>query len=284
MRECDGGPCGPPILTQTKGYPGERVGPGFGPTRKRPLCPKAEQEETEREDVERVSLPEKRARISTGENFLNMPRHPNATYIFLKSPHPPALFCLLFMNLSNSGRSFPFILSYAELIPCSFKKKSFHFFCCFLLPNQFHLKPAPSPTYPHHPPFYHFLSHLSLCVAASSEKCLILPLSGVRDRSEEEGQPFSLSSLSSGVPLLRLLTLFKAALFFSFHLLSFFPPVWVPFFYFLFLACGIALALPGTGRRVKYPSPVSFRGENSPSVFIALCLCLIFDFPSPFTP
>lgn len=89
MRECDGGHCGPPILTQTKGYPGERFGPGFGPTRKRPFCPKAEQEETEREDGERVSHPEKRARISTGENFLNMPRHTNATYVFLKSPLPP---------------------------------------------------------------------------------------------------------------------------------------------------------------------------------------------------
>lgn len=148
MRECDGGHCGPPILTQTKGYPGERFGPGFGPTRKRPFCPKAEQEETEREDVERVSHPEKRARISTGENFLNMPRHTNATYIFLKSPPPLALFRLLFMNLSNSGRSYPFILSCAELILI---KKSFNFFCYFLPPNQFHLKPAPSPTYPHHP-------------------------------------------------------------------------------------------------------------------------------------
>lgn len=180
------------------------------------------------------------------------------------------------MNLSNSGRSYPFILSYAELI--LIKNRSISFVTSSL-PINSTLNPLHHPPTPTTPAFYHFLSHLSLCVAASSEKCLILPLSGVRDRSEEEGQPFSLSSLSSGVPLLRLLTLFKAALFFSFHLLSFFPPVWVPFFFvflFLFLAFGIALALPGTGRRVKYPSPVSFRGgELSRSLY---CFVSLPDF------
>lgn len=109
-------------------------------------------------------------------------------------------------------------------------KKSFLFFCRFLLSNQFHLKPLhPNPP---PPPPHHSLSHLSLCVAASSEKCLILPLSGVRERGEEEGQPFSLSSFSSAVPPLRLPTLFKAALFFPFHLLSFFPHLFgFPFFF-----------------------------------------------------
>lgn len=71
MRECEGGHCVTPILTHAKGYPGEKVTPGFGLTRKRPLCPKAEQEE--REDGERVSHPEKRARICLGKKFLNMP-------------------------------------------------------------------------------------------------------------------------------------------------------------------------------------------------------------------
>nr|XP_046259763.1 BCL-6 corepressor isoform X2 [Scatophagus argus] len=67
MRECEGGHCVPPILTPAKGYNGEKVSPGFGPTRKRLLCPRAEQEDMEREDGERVSHPEKRARISTDE-------------------------------------------------------------------------------------------------------------------------------------------------------------------------------------------------------------------------
>lgn len=86
MRECEGGHCVPPILTHAKGYPVEKVSPGFGPTRKRPLCPKAEQEETEGEDGERVSHPEKRARICIGKKFLN---------IFLKSLPSPSFVCHL---------------------------------------------------------------------------------------------------------------------------------------------------------------------------------------------
>lgn len=84
VRECDGGQCGPPILTQTKAYPGDKVGPGFGAPRKRPLCLKAEPEEAEREDGERLSHPEKRARISSGERLSNRFCHSSAT-----SSHPP---------------------------------------------------------------------------------------------------------------------------------------------------------------------------------------------------
>lgn len=85
-RESEGGHCLPPTLTVAKGHPEEAANPGFGPTRKRLLCPKVEQEDTEQEEGERVSHPEKRARISTGENFLYMPRHlPHATPVFLSS-------------------------------------------------------------------------------------------------------------------------------------------------------------------------------------------------------
>ncbi|XP_068184853.1 BCL-6 corepressor isoform X2 [Antennarius striatus] len=69
IRECEGGHCVPPILTPAKGYPGEKVIPGFGLSRKRPLGLKVEQEHTEREEGgERASHPEKRARISTDEH------------------------------------------------------------------------------------------------------------------------------------------------------------------------------------------------------------------------
>lgn len=70
MGECEGGHSLPPILAQTKGYLGEKVVPAFGPSRKRLLCPKTEQDETESDDCERLSHPEKRARISTGEDVL----------------------------------------------------------------------------------------------------------------------------------------------------------------------------------------------------------------------
>lgn len=74
IRESEGGHCVPPTLTPVKGYPEEKVGSGFGPTRKRQLCLKAEPEDTE--EGERLSYPEKRAKI-LGENFLNMLRHPH---------------------------------------------------------------------------------------------------------------------------------------------------------------------------------------------------------------
>lgn len=83
----------PPVLTPAKGYPEEKVIPGFGPTRKRPLGLKTEPEDTERDEGDRVFHPEKRARISTGENFLNMPRHPHAASIFLKPPLAPLFIC-----------------------------------------------------------------------------------------------------------------------------------------------------------------------------------------------
>ena len=138
MRECEGGHCVPPILTPAKGYLEEKVNPGFGPSRKRPLSSKAEQDDTEREDGERMSHPEKRARISAGEDFLNMLRHPHVTSIFPQITRGgwgwglsrerqggewgvEGAGALLSVHLSNSARSLPFILCSAEprLIPCS---------------------------------------------------------------------------------------------------------------------------------------------------------------------
>ncbi|XP_067460092.1 BCL-6 corepressor isoform X2 [Thunnus thynnus] len=66
-RESEGAYCTPPTLTVGKGHPEEAASPGFGPTRKRLLCPKVEHEDTEQEEGERVSHPEKRARISLDE-------------------------------------------------------------------------------------------------------------------------------------------------------------------------------------------------------------------------
>ncbi|XP_026150731.1 BCL-6 corepressor isoform X2 [Mastacembelus armatus] len=66
-REPEGGHCVPPTLTPAKGYAEEKSIPGFGPTRKRPLVYKAEQDDTEKEEGERVCHPEKRAKISTDE-------------------------------------------------------------------------------------------------------------------------------------------------------------------------------------------------------------------------
>ncbi|XP_056900121.1 BCL-6 corepressor isoform X3 [Takifugu flavidus] len=66
VKECEGGQCTPSILAQTKGYHGEKVISGFEASRKRLLG--HEQEETERDDRERVSHPEKRARISADEH------------------------------------------------------------------------------------------------------------------------------------------------------------------------------------------------------------------------
>lgn len=92
--ESEGGHCVPPTLTPAKGYPEERACHGFGPTRKRPLGLKTDQDDTEREEGERVSHQEKRAKISTGENFLNMPCHSYGTSIFLKSSTTPLFICL----------------------------------------------------------------------------------------------------------------------------------------------------------------------------------------------
>lgn len=61
----------PSILAQTKGYHGEKVIASFEASRKRLLSPQ-EPEETVRDDKERVSHPEKRARVSAGEkNFIS---------------------------------------------------------------------------------------------------------------------------------------------------------------------------------------------------------------------
>ncbi|XP_034549785.1 BCL-6 corepressor isoform X2 [Notolabrus celidotus] len=62
-RESEGGHCVPPTLTPIKGYPDERVNHSFGLNRKRPL--KFEQDDSEREEEERLSHPEKRAKICT---------------------------------------------------------------------------------------------------------------------------------------------------------------------------------------------------------------------------
>ncbi|XP_038576843.1 BCL-6 corepressor isoform X1 [Micropterus salmoides] len=64
MRESEGDYCVPPTLKPAKGYTEENASPGFGPTRKRQLCPKAEQDDTDREEVDRLSHPEKRAKLS----------------------------------------------------------------------------------------------------------------------------------------------------------------------------------------------------------------------------
>lgn len=66
VKECEGGQCAPSILAQAKGYHGEKVISSFEASRKRLLG--HEQEETERDDRERH--PEKRARISAGEENL----------------------------------------------------------------------------------------------------------------------------------------------------------------------------------------------------------------------
>lgn len=68
MREPEESHCMPPTLTPSKGYAEEKDGSGFGVTRKRPLGPKVEPEDYEREEYH----PEKRAKLSIGENF---PKH-----------------------------------------------------------------------------------------------------------------------------------------------------------------------------------------------------------------
>lgn len=60
VKECEGGQCAPSILAQTKGYHGEKVISSFEASRKRLLG-------HDQEETERVSHPEKRARISAGE-------------------------------------------------------------------------------------------------------------------------------------------------------------------------------------------------------------------------
>lgn len=66
VKECDGGQCVPSVLAQTK------VISSFEASRKRLLDP-LEQEESGRDDRERVSHPEKRARISAGEKNVTSP-------------------------------------------------------------------------------------------------------------------------------------------------------------------------------------------------------------------
>lgn len=61
-RESEGAHCVPPTLTPVKGFPEEKVNHGDGPNRKRSL--RSEQDDTEEEEEERLSHPEKRSRIS----------------------------------------------------------------------------------------------------------------------------------------------------------------------------------------------------------------------------
>ncbi|KAM3836008.1 BCL-6 corepressor-like, partial [Diretmus argenteus] len=70
VREAEGGHCAPPTLALAIGHLQEKAGSGSGPTRKRPLVPKPaeeEEEEEDREEGDRVSHPEKRAKIYTDE-------------------------------------------------------------------------------------------------------------------------------------------------------------------------------------------------------------------------
>lgn len=67
-RESEERLCMPPTLTPSKEFLEEKVGPDFGAARKRPLI-KEEQEDAE--EGER----EKRAKLSMGENFRNVPTH-----------------------------------------------------------------------------------------------------------------------------------------------------------------------------------------------------------------
>lgn len=275
MKECEEGHCMPPTLTPSKGFPDERTSPGFGVTRKRPLGLKAEDEDTEMEG-ERVIHLEKRAKLCTGENFTNKraSRMPQIASPFCSSS-------ALHASLEFRPVSFPSPCDAEHrFIPCSFFKKS-HFYNHYFHPNQFHLTSVPS----QHalPPLSCSLSCVSLCVAASSEKCLILPLSGVREKRRRGTAIPSVSlslSLLSALPFLRCAYPPSSKLLFSSPF--FFPSsVWVSFLFLFSLACGIVLVLLGTGRRVKYPSPVNFMGENPPSAFpafIALFLHPTLDF------
>lgn len=162
MRECEGGHCMPPILTPAKGYLEEKVNSGFGPSRKRLLSSKAEQDDTEREDGERLSHTEKRARISAGEDFSNMLRHPHATSILPQITREGAGLCFPFISLILPVL---FPSSCVLLSPVSslvLYKKSFYSFCRFLLPNQFHLKPVPSQP-PLSPPIPLSVPSFALC-------------------------------------------------------------------------------------------------------------------------
>ena len=95
VKECEGGQCLPSILAQTKGYHGEKVISSFEASRKRLLSP-LEQEETARDDRERVSQPEKRARICAGEShfiFFPLNLFKSLARRNFASAHWPTNFC-----------------------------------------------------------------------------------------------------------------------------------------------------------------------------------------------
>lgn len=232
-----------------------------------------EQEDVEREEGERVSHPEKRAKISGGENFLNTSLPFSSNYL------PPPFICFLCIRLILPTL---FPSSCLMLNPASallvFQKYLFLFVASFFpinaTLNLLHHNP--------HPPFPVSVPSIALCGSKLREV-----FNPAFERSAREKRRRGTAILSLFFQLCRssaALThplqscsflLFSSPFFFSLICLGFL------FFFFFFLACGIALALPGTGRRVKYPSPVYFWGENSPSaspVFIALFLHRILHF------
>lgn len=78
----------PPTLTPSKEFLEEKVGLGFGAARKRPLI---KEEQDDSEEGER----EKRAKLSTGENFRNVPSHSHF--------HLPLLFISFCCNFDTPG-------------------------------------------------------------------------------------------------------------------------------------------------------------------------------------
>lgn len=273
MKECEEGHCMPPTLTPSKGFPDERTSPGFGVTRKRPLGLKAEDEDTEMEG-ERVIHLEKRAKLCTGENFTNKraSRMPQIASPFCSSS-------ALHASLEFRPVSFPSPCDAEHrFIPCSFFKKS-HFYNHYFHPNQFHLTSVPS----QHalPPLSCSLSCVSLCVAASSEKCLILPLSGVREKRRRGTAIPSVSlslSLLSALPFLRCAYPPSSKLLFSSLFISFlFSLICLGFLFISFLAgMWYRACSPRHWQTSQIPVPCEFHG-GEPS----LCFSSLYCFVSP---
>lgn len=88
---------------------------------------------------------------------------------------------------------------------------------------------------------FHSASRVPLCVVASSDERLILPLS----EREGEARKRDRHSFSLLIPPLCLPTLIKAALFFFFHLFSFLfgIPLFIYFSFWLALSCSLSSAL-----------------------------------------
>lgn len=176
------------------------------------------------------------------------------------------------------------------------KQNNSRLFHCLPLFNQFHLQlvalrttPPTSPSST--PPDRLSPSHLPLCVAASSEQRLILPLSAApRQKRGERGGTAILSLLP---PLWRSSALLCAysrssklpfsSLFicFSFFLLFGFPSFFPFFSFFFFLAGGALLALtphqlfhPRPWRTSQTPFPCEFQ-DSPPSPFPSCLYCFV---------